>query len=177
MDNFKLLSNRCVMDEKTLRRIYARIFRKNLLLFYIGSGLMAAFGLLLILLMGGLSPFPAFLLIAAALYLFLGIRQPRKQAKRQIQRYEASGSGPSPEVTVWFDEEEFSAQREGMEEQTDIPYGSMNAIYDLGDRIVLWTNQKQYIALDTGRFENGSEADFWQLMGENCGWAMPKSRT
>ena len=177
MEQNKLLANRCVMDEKTLRRTYGRIFRKNLMLFYIGAGLMAAFGLLLAVLLGGLGPFPVFLLIAAALYLFMGLRQPKKQAKRQIQRYEASGSSTSPEVTVWFDEEEFSAQREGMSEQTDIPYGGMNAIYDLGDRIILWTNAKQYVVLDPARFENGSAADFWQLMRENCAWALPKTRT
>ena len=107
MENDNLLANYCVMDEKLLRRIYGRIFRKNLMLFYLGAGLMAAFGLLMIVLLGRLSPFPAFLLIAAAVYLFLGIRQPKKQAKRQIQSYESSGSGPSPEVTVWFDAEEF----------------------------------------------------------------------
>lgn len=174
MKNDKLLTNHCVMDEKLLRRIYGRIFRKNLRLFYLGAGLMAAFGLLLIVLLGRLSPFPAFLLIAAAAYLFLGIRQPRKQAKRQIQSYEASGSGPSPEVTVWFDAEAFYARREGMEEQTDIPYDRMSAIFDMGDRIILWTNEKQYIVLDTARFENGTEDDFWKLMQEKCAWAMPK---
>ena len=70
MEQNKLLANRCLMDEKTLRRTYGRIFRKNLMLFYIGAGLMAAFGLLLVLL-GGLSPFPVFLLAAAVLYLTL----------------------------------------------------------------------------------------------------------
>ena len=174
MEQNKLLANRCVMDEKTLQRIYGRIYHKNLLPFYLGSGVMALFGLLLIVLTGGLSPFPVFLLAAAVLYLFMGIRQPKKQAKRQIQRYEASGSGPSPEVTVWFDDEEFSAQREGMAEQTDIPYGRMSAIYDLGDRIILWTNEKQYVVLDTARFENGTEDEFWDLMREKCAWAMPK---
>ena len=176
MEQNKLLANRCLMDEKTLRRTYGRIFRKNLMLFYVGAGLMAAFGLLLVLL-GGLSPFPVFLLAAAVLYLTMGLRQPKKQAKRQIQRYEASGSGSGPEVTVWFDEEEFSAQREGMEEQTDISYDDMNAVYDLGDRIILWTNQKQYIVLDPARFENGAEADFWQLAQEKFPWALPKTRT
>lgn len=174
MKNNNLLTNHCVMDEKSLRRIYGRIFRKNLMLFYLGAGLMAAFGLLLVVLMGGLTPFSGFLLIAGAVYLFIGIRQPRKQAKRQIQSYEASGSGPNPEVTVWFDEEEFSAKREGMEEQTDIPYDDMSAIYDIGNRIILWTSGKQYIVLDTARFENGTEDDFWKLMRKKCAWAMPK---
>lgn len=172
MENNSLLTNRCVMDEKTLRRTYGRIFRKNLLLFYLGAGLMAAFGILLVVLLGRLSPFPVFLLLAAAAYLLLTVRQPRKQAKRQIRSYEADGSGSSPEVTVWFDAEALSAQREGMAEQTDIPYGSIRSIFDMGDRIILWTDAKQYIVLDTARFEHGTEDDFWRLMRENCARAL-----
>lgn len=176
MNESSVLTNRCVMDEATLRRTYRRIFRRNLLLFYLGSGLMAVFGLLLILLTGGLSPFPGFLLIAAALYLFLGLRQPGKQARRQIARYEESGSAPNPEVTVWFREEELSAIRAGMGEQTRISYDSMNAILPDKDRIILWTEAKQFVVLDVSRFENGTEADFWRLMKEKCSHALPKSR-
>ena len=175
MEQNKRLANRCVMDEKTLQRVYGRIYHKNLLPFYLGAGVMAAFGVLLAVLTGGLSPFPVFLVAAAVVYLFMGLRQPRKQAKRQIQRYEAAGSGSSPEVTVWFDDELFCAQREGMAEQTDIPYPNVAAVYDLGDRIILWTNEKQYVVLDVARFENGSEDDFWALMREKCAWALPKA--
>ena len=174
MKQNELLTNHCVMDEKTLRRVYGRIFRKNLMLFYLGAGLMAAFGLLMIVLTGGVSPFSAFLLIAAAVYLGLGIRQPQKQAKRQIRSYEDDGSGSSPEVTVWFDDETFSARREGMEEQTDIPYDSVSAIFDMGSRIILWTREKQYVVLDTTRFENGTEDEFWKRMQKVCPEAMPK---
>ena len=176
MNESSVLSNRCVMDEATLRRTYRRIFRRNLLLFYLGAGLMAVFGLLLIALTGSLSPFPGFLLLAAALYLFLGLRQPGKQARRQIARYEESGSGPDPEVTVWFGEEALSARRAGMEEQTQISYDSMNAILPDKDRIILWTEAKQFVVLDTSRFENGTEADFWRLMKEKCSHALPKSQ-
>ena len=38
MNESSVLCNRCVMDEATLRRTYRRIFRRNLLLFYLGSG-------------------------------------------------------------------------------------------------------------------------------------------
>lgn len=176
MDESSALSNRCIMDEPTLRRTYRRIFRRNLLLFYLGAGLMAFFGLLLIVLTGDLSPFSGFLLIAAALYLFLGLRQPGKQARRQIQRYEESGSGSSPEVAVWFDSEEISAHRAGMEELTHISYDRMNAIYPDKDHIVLWTEAKQFIVLDCACFEHGTEADFWRLMKEKCPHALPKAR-
>lgn len=171
-----VLTNRCVMDEATLRKTYARIYRRNLMLFYLGAGLMAAFSLLMIVLTGELSPFPGFLLIAAALYLFLGLRQPGKQAKRQIARYENSGSGSSPEVTVWFGPEALTGRREGLEETVEIPYAGMQSIMPLKDRIILWTEEKQFIVLDTARFENGTEADFWRLMQETCSHALPKSR-
>ncbi len=174
MGTTQFLTNRCVMDEKTLRRTYGRIFRKNLLPFYLGAGLMAAFGVLLIVLLGEVGPFSGFLLVAAALYLFMGLRQPGKQAKRQIRSYEESGSGPSPEVTVLFDQDALCARREGMEAQTEIPYDSISAIFDLGDRIILWTREKQYVVLDTARFEHGTEEDFWQRMADQCAWAMPK---
>ncbi len=56
MHESQLLSNRCVMDERTLRKTYARVFRRTLSLFYFGAGLIAAFSLLLIVLQGTLSP-------------------------------------------------------------------------------------------------------------------------
>lgn len=171
-----LLTNRCVMDEATVRKTYARIYRPNLMLFYVGSGLMAAFSLLLILLQGGLAPFSGFLLLAAAGYLFLGLRQPGKQARRQIARYEESGSGSSPEVTVWFGRESLTGRREGMEETVEIPYEGMKSVMPVKGRIILWTEEKQFIVLDPARFEHGTEADFWRLMQEKCGYALPKSR-
>ena len=174
MEESFVLTNRCVMDERTLRRTYARIFRPTLMLFYLGAGLIAAFSLLLILLQGTLSPLPVFLLIAGAAYLFIGLRMPKKQAARQIQRYESSGSDTSPEVAVWFGEEELTGRREGMEELTHIAYSSMKSIFPDKDRIILWTTAKQYVVLDTARFENGSETDFWKLMMEKCPLAVPK---
>lgn len=170
-----VLTNRCVMDQRTLRGVYARVFRRTLMLFYCGAGLMAAAAVLLILL-GGLSPLPFVLLLGAAAYLFLGVRQPGKQAKRQLQRYKQSGSGPAPQVTVWFGEEELTGQREGMEELVHIPYGSLKSILPNGDRIILWTTEKQYLALDTARFEHGTEADFWRLMTEKCILAVPAAK-
>lgn len=174
MQESQPLSNRCVMDERTLRKTYSRIFRRTLSLFYFGAGLIAAFSLLLIVLQGTLSPLPAFLLVAAALYLFVGLRMPRKQARRQIQRYEAAGSGTSPEVAVWFGPEELTGRREGFEELTHIDYDSIRSVLPAGDRIVLWTAEKQYVVLDVARFENGSEADFWKLMIEKCPLALPR---
>ncbi len=174
MHESQLLSNRCVMDERTLRKTYARVFRRTLSLFYFGAGLIAAFSLLLIVLQGTLSPLPVFLLLAGALYLFVGLRMPKKQARRQIQRYEAAGSGASPEVAVWFGEDELTGRREGFEELTHIDYGSIRSVLPAGDRIVIWTEQKQYVVLDVARFENGSEADFWSLMNRKCPAAVPK---
>lgn len=174
MEETKLLANRCVMDERTLRRTYAQIFRRTLYLFCGGAGLIAAFSLLLIVLQGGLSPLPAFLLAAAGIYLWVGLRMPGKQAKRQIRRYEESGSGDSPEVTVWFDEDGLCGSREGTENVTEIDYDSLASILPDGSRIVLWTEAKQFVVLDTARFENGSEDDFWRLMNEKCPAAVPK---
>ena len=169
-----MLTNRCVMDERTLRKTYARLFRRQLLIFYIGAGLILAFSILLIVLQGRLSPMPAFLILAAVIYLSIGLRMPKKQAMQQIRRYEADGFDASPEVTVWFGEDELSGRREGAGDLTHIDYDSMKSILVNGDRIILWTEQKQFVVLDTARFENGTENDFWKLMNEKCPRAVPK---
>ena len=176
MDKSSVLTNRCVMDERTLRKTYARIFRRTLYMFYFGAVLIASFSLLLMVLQGGPTPLPFFLLLGGILYLFIGIRMPIKQARRQIQRYEASGSGTSPEVAVWFDQEELTGCRAGMEELVHIPYESMKSVLPTRERIILWTREKQFVVLDPARFENGTEADFWRLMQEKCPEALPKSR-
>jgi hypothetical protein len=175
MDESSVLTNRCVMDQATIRKTYARIYRRNLMLFYLGSGLMAAFSLLLILLQGTLSPLPGFLLLAAGVYLFIGLRQPGKQAKLQLLRYEQSGGSASPEVTVRFREEELTARREGLEDPTHISYNELQSILLDGSRIILWTEEKQFIVLDPARFENGSEAAFWKLMNEKRPDLVPKN--
>ena len=171
-----VLTNRCVMDERTLRKTYARLYRRQLLIFYVGAGLILAFAVLMTVLQGGLSPMPAFLILAAVIYLCVGLRMPKKQAMQQIRRYELDGFDTSPEVTVWFGEDELSGRREGAEDLTHIAYDSMKSILPEGDRIILWTEQKQYVVLDTARFENGTEDDFWKLMSEKCILAVPKSR-
>ena len=174
MEENKTLTNRCVMDARTLRRTYARVFRRTLYIFCFGAGLIAAFSILMMVLQGGPSPLPFVLLLGAAAYLFVGLRMPKKQAKQQIRRYEASGSGTAPEVAVWFGEEELTGRREGVEELTHIDYDSLKAILPDRDRIILWTAEKQFIVLDTARFENGSEAEFWSLMNRKCPAAVPK---
>ena len=169
-----VLTNRCVMDEATLRRTYARINRRTLLLFYGGSGLMLAASLTLILL-GGLSPLPLFLAFAGAAYLCIGLRMPKKAARRQRQRYEQSGSETAPEVLVRFDADSFTGVREGAE-PTEIDYHSLQAVYPNGSQIILWTENKQFIVLDRARFAGGSESDFWNRMKQACPAALPKGR-
>lgn len=173
MEASRILTNRCVMDEKTLRRTYARIVRRTLAIFCGGAGLMMAIALLLIVLFRTVTPLSMVLLLGSVVYLTAGLRMPRKQARRQIRRYEQTGPS-APEVTVWFDEEELTGRREGSEELTHISYDSMKSILPDGNRIILWTEQKQYIVLDTARFENGTEADFWKLMIEKCLDAVPR---
>ncbi len=170
-----VLVNRCVMDEKTLRKTYALVFRRNLMLFYLGSGLITAMALLMIGLQG-ISPMSVVLLIGGAAYLILGLRQPKKQAKLQILRYEQSGSGSSPEVTVWFDPEELTGRRSGSDTVTNISYDSIKAVLPGQNHIVLWTEEKQFIVLDCARFVNGNEDDFWLLMNQRCRHALPKSK-
>ena len=173
MEASRILTNRCVMDEKTLRRTYARLFRRQLLIFYVGAGLILAFSLLLIALQGGLYPMSVFLGIAAVIYLFIGLRMPKKQARLQVRRYEETGL-TAPEVAVRFEDEALIGRREGSEELTHISYDDVKSLLPDGNRIILWTRQKQYIVLDTARFENGDEADFWKRMNEACPDAVPR---
>ena len=170
-----VLTNRCVMDERTLRKTYARLFRRQLLIFYVGAGLILAFSLLLIVMQGGLSPMSAFLGIAAVVYLCIGLRMPKKQARLQVRRYEETGL-TAPEVAVRFEDEALIGRREGTDTDVSIAYYDLKSVLPAGDRTILWTLAKQFVVLDTARFENGTEADFWSLMREKCLTALPRSR-
>ena len=99
---------------------------------------------------------------------------PGKSAKAQVEKIRQKKGGVG--FRTVFRPEGIGFVDPSGQETTKVSYHSLDKIVSAKDLIILFTAEKQMILLDSGRFENGAEADFWKLMNEKCPNAVPKDR-
>lgn len=99
---------------------------------------------------------------------------PGKSAKAQVEKIRQKTGGIS--FRTVFRAEEIGFINPTGKETTQVSYLTVHKAVAAKDLILLFTSDKQMILLDAGRFENGTEADFWKLMNEKRPGAVPKER-
>lgn len=171
-----ILINRCRMDETTLKTAFTLISRRSRIVLLAGAGLMLALAVLLTCL-GNLDLLTFILYVGAGVYAFLALRQPGRLTRLQIQRFEEAFQTDHLETWVELFADAYQSRRENaVEPSSRTQYAQIRRILEARGVIVLQTQARQFVILDAGRFEKGTEADFWKLMQEVCPTALPKSR-
>jgi hypothetical protein len=178
MENW--LTNSCEYDEARLTEAFKAQFqetqRKKNLFFAIAAAGMLIFSLCGLLITGE-KRYQVALLLSVPLVVLLGytiLALPGKAAKTQAARIrQASGS---LQFRFLFREEDVVLVTSDGKENTPLRYGNITRLIQTEKLIVVFAGEKQALVLDRSRFENGTEADFWKLMGEKCPAALPKKR-
>ena len=99
---------------------------------------------------------------------------PGKSAKTQVEKIRQKTGGIS--FRTVFRESGIGFINPTGNETTQVSYRTVEKAVPSKDLILLFTADRQMILLDAGRFEDGTEADFWKLMNEKRPGAVPKER-
>ena len=99
---------------------------------------------------------------------------PGKSAKAQVEKIRQKTGGIS--FRTVFRESGIGFINPTGNETTQVSYRTVEKAVPSKDLILLFTADRQMILLDAGRFEDGTEADFWRLMNEKRPSAVPKER-
>ena len=167
------LTNRCRMDEASLKKAYTWTSRNQRRILLACSAAMVLLAIYL-LWWKGLEHLTLILFAAPVAYLILAFTLPARFTKLQLRRMEETLQADRVDTTVEFHPEEIVNKREGSDNTTQLRYTAIKTVAAFSGLILLWTQGKQFVLLDPARFENGTEADFWRLMNEKCPNAVPK---
>ncbi|MBQ1410876.1 MAG: hypothetical protein IIY94_06350 [Oscillospiraceae bacterium] len=97
-----------------------------------------------------------------------------RHVKRTIQRLEETKHVSSFEQTIHFLDNEMLITVSLDSDTQHILYSSVKRLVPYQNLILVYTQAKQLLILDSSRFENGCEADFWNLMNEKSPKAVPR---
>lgn len=166
------LSNRCVIDETTLRRAMAAAVKGTPLLrvLRVAEPVLAvlALGLLIwaALRKDTVTVIRMGFLVAMLVYCYLQqfVLYPRRAVKRQLLRQARDDGTLSLENYLYFKPENVANRRGEAEELLHMPYDRVKRVTSSDGLIVITTRRKNLIPLDPDGFFNGTEADFWRLM-------------
>ena len=112
-------------------------------------------------------------LLVGLLLLYMVFLLPGKSAKAQVEKIRQKNGGIR--FRTVFRPEGIGFLAPSGQETTTVSYRTVDKVVTGRDLILLFTAEKQMLLLDPGRFENGTEADFWKLMNEYCPSAVPKT--
>ena len=178
MENW--LTNTCEYDVAHLTEAVRAQFResqrtKNLVLGILAVG-MLIFSLCGLLIRGD-DKYRFSVLLSAVMIVLLvytNLALPGKAAKSQAARIREANGGSRFHFA--FREEGLVLVPPSGEESAPIPCGSFSKLMQTQNLILIFTEEKKMLLLDRARFQHGTEADFWKLMGEKCPAALPKKR-
>ena len=157
------LQNRCLVDEALLRRAYRLSGRSRFLLMFALAALWLVIGIVFIVLWG-VSAIRILLIVLALLYVVLALYAPVRNAKLQVRRFQELKGISSYENNTFCTEAELAGRTSISQDVTHLRYEDISFIRTSGSLILIQTKAKLFSLLDKDRFENGTEADFWQLI-------------
>ncbi len=175
------LINRCRVDEAKMRasaRLTTRTQRRLDYLFAALAILAGIYNVLRCVKAGS----PGYSMIIGTVALFgLGIFLVRdgftaadRSVRLSLERRRQQGVPDDLEITLRFRPSEIEKENSFTRQPASFPYDQVERIQRSGDVLQMLLKNNVIYILAPGRFENGTEADFWALMREKCPKAVPK---
>lgn len=177
-----ILINRCRYEERTLRSSYRRIMLPRLILMYFYNAIMIAgfiyYSIRFYPILPQVPPhiivLLLFLLLLVLFCVYRTLRMVSSTVRLELRRVEEQFQVPYFDETSFFCEEEIVTDSTVRSDQRHLSYGSIQRIIRCRETIAILTKARRFSMLDPACFENGTEADFWELMKEKCPKAVPR---
>ena len=174
-----VLKNRCLLNREIAAKSYVRLLLPRICILIL-TGLMVlgvAVRHTVLDLRQLYGPRLLFLVLEyglGILAIYLGLSFPRRTANQVFRRVKEQYRADEYERTNSFFPQEILSESSVSSDCIHLPYDNVVRITKWKGYIILHTTAQMLYMLDSTRFENGTEDDFWRLMNEKCPDAVPR---